>query len=156
VAGWTFIVWGLAHGVLVLVNHLWKKRVPGGLPALAGWALTFPAVVTLWVLFRATSVAVAGKIITAMWSPGPLTSGGIAEINAPYVAFVIPNVVLAAALLMPNSTQLAHRLRHGRLRSAASPAPGRWWMPAAVTGAALYMAITSIGNVQSKFIYFNF
>jgi D-alanyl-lipoteichoic acid acyltransferase DltB (MBOAT superfamily) len=155
-AGWTFIVWGSVHGALVLTNHVWRKIVPVSMPALLGWAMTFPAVVTLWVIFRAPSLAVAEKIIAAMWTTGALTSGGIAEINLPYIAFAVPNLILAAALLMPNSTILAHRLRHGRLHAATSPRQGRWWLPAAVTGVALYIAITSIGNMQSKFIYFNF
>jgi hypothetical protein len=37
-----------------------------------------------------------------------------------------------------------------------TPGPLIWWLPAAVTGAELYLAISIIGNMQSKFIYFNF
>ena len=38
----------------------------------------------------------------------------------------------------------------------ARPLSGKAWIPAAVTGAALYFAVTSIGTVKSQFIYFNF
>ena len=157
-AGWTFIVWGSAHGVLVLANHLWLKATTWRAPALVTWALTFAAVVTLWVVFRAPSLAIAGKVVTAMWTTGPLTSGAIAELNVYRPAYLVPIALCAMAFTLPNSTVLAHRFRHGRWWAASRPQvrEPRWWVPAAVTGIALYLAISSIGNVQSKFIYFNF
>jgi hypothetical protein len=87
-----------------------------------------------------------------------LTLGAIAELNVPHVALLWPVLIGALALVLPNSTVLAHRLRHGRLgtRSHRHAVAVRWWLPATVTGLALYLAISSIGNVQSKFIYFNF
>ena len=155
-AGWTFIAWGTMHGVLVLGNHLWTKLTRWRMPAIVGWGLTLPAVVTLWVVFRATSLASAAEIVSAMWTPGHLTTGAIAEIGIPYIAYVFPVGVMVAAVTMPSSTVLAHRLRHGHLRARSTNARPIWWLPAAVTGAAMYLAISSIGNIQSKFIYFNF
>ena len=157
-AGWTFVVWGTAHGVLVLANHLWPKVTSWRAPAVVTWALTLGAVITLWVVFRAPSLAIAEKVVTAMWTAGPLTSGAIAELNLYRPAYLVPIALCAMAFTLPNSTVLAHRLRHGRWRAASSFRGGgrRWWLPAAVTGIALYLAISSIGNVQSKFIYFNF
>jgi D-alanyl-lipoteichoic acid acyltransferase DltB (MBOAT superfamily) len=157
-AGWTFIVWGSVHGLLVLANHLWLTWSPWRMPLVLSWSMTLAAVVTLWVVFRALTLMTAAERIIAMWRPGPLTLGAIAEVNVPRVALLWPLAVGALALVLPNSTALAHRLRRGRLLAARRPlaAAGRWWLPAAVTGAALYIAISSIGNVQSKFIYFNF
>jgi alginate O-acetyltransferase complex protein AlgI len=60
-AGWTFVIWGGLHGVLLLINHFWlsvasvpwlastRRLVPGRL-------LTFLSVVTLWVFFRAETL----------------------------------------------------------------------------------------------------
>lgn len=157
-AGWTFVVWGSIHGLLVLDNHLWVKWSPRRLPAGIAWPMTLVAVVMLWVVFRAPTLATAARMWIAMWRPGPLTVGAIAELNIPHVALLWPALVGVLVLVLPNSTVLAHRLRHGRLTSTSrrQPAPSRWWVPATVTGLALYLAISSIGNLQSKFIYFNF
>ncbi len=156
-AGWTFVVWGTAHGVLVLLNHLWLRWSPWRAPTWIAWPLTLMCVVVLWVVFRAPNFAVAERMLTAMWVPGPLTLGAIAYLNMPYVTYLFPILVWVVALTAPNSTVLAHRLRRGRWRAAGRAAPTpQWWLPAAVTGAALYLAISSIRNIQSKFIYFNF
>lgn len=95
-AGYTFIVWGLLHGVYLVIGHAWRQyrpRVPGnagtkatsrepGRPAPAqasfapvglsliaplwGWALTFAAVVVAMVLFRAPDLASAGAVLKGM------------------------------------------------------------------------------------------
>jgi D-alanyl-lipoteichoic acid acyltransferase DltB (MBOAT superfamily) len=158
-AGWTFIVWGSIHGVLVLTNHLWLKLAPWRIPTAISWPATFVAAVALWVVFRATSLASAVKIVTAMSGLGVLTGGrAFPDLNLYPAAYVLIGLICVICWTFPNSTQLVHRLRHGHLRAASKerPHPGRWWLPAAVTGIALYLAISSIGNVETKFIYFNF
>ncbi len=61
-AAWTFVVWGLLHGVLLLLNALvgkdLRKRLPQGwLMRASFWLLTFHLVVIGWILFRADSIA---------------------------------------------------------------------------------------------------
>ena len=158
-AGWTFIVWGSMHGALVLMNHLWLKVAPFRLPTVVTWPATFLAAVTLWVIFRATSLMSAARVIRAMSGLGPGINGrAFPDLNLYPVMYALIGAVCVIALTFPNSTALAHRLRHGRLRPASKGRlqAGRWWLPAVVTGLALYFAISSIGNVESKFIYFNF
>jgi alginate O-acetyltransferase complex protein AlgI len=65
-AGWTFVVWGGYHGLLLAANRLW---ILGRLPAL--WRgisrpLTFVAVVVGWVFFRADSIGRAGALLKSM------------------------------------------------------------------------------------------
>ncbi len=60
-AGWTFVLWGLLHGVYLSINHGWNqfvhKRQTNPLPLkLCYIILTFTAVVVAWVLFRAESL----------------------------------------------------------------------------------------------------
>ena len=160
-AGWTFVAWGAIHGLLVLVNHLWSKYGPFRLPVWVTWPVTVLAVVALWVIFRATSWDTATKILIAMASPA---SPALIYAFAHDVLLYMPAWGLVTALgpmtlFMPNSRELARALRHGRLsRRPCAPmavAP-RFWLAAAFTGMALYIAISSIGSTQSKFIYFNF
>lgn len=64
-AGWTFLAWGVFHGLFLAANHAWQ-RVPLRLPPPQGWALTMTAVVTAWVLFRADSFGAAWSIWQSM------------------------------------------------------------------------------------------
>lgn len=64
-AAWTFILFGAAHGAALAINHVWRRnRWP--MPPFAGWLLTFVFVACTFVLFRAKSVADAGKVFSGM------------------------------------------------------------------------------------------
>ena len=71
-ARWTFVLWGLYHGVALLIETIWKRFVPalGAPAALRPWGqrlLTFPVACLSWVLFRANSVHDAGAVYTGMF-----------------------------------------------------------------------------------------
>ena len=60
-AGWTFIVWGLLHGVYQSVHVVARKK---GFTPRNEWlnrGLTFVAVVVAWVFFRAATLEQAGQ-----------------------------------------------------------------------------------------------
>ena len=65
-AGWTFIVWGGIHGILIVVNQLWSSRARWHVPGAWGWAMTFLAVVLAWVPFRAPDMDTALNIWAGM------------------------------------------------------------------------------------------
>ena len=69
-ASWTFVLWGAAHGVMLLVNHGWRAlrghRDTTLHGRIAGRLLTFGGVVAAWVLFRADSIAAALNIWRGM------------------------------------------------------------------------------------------
>lgn len=64
-AGWTFIVWGLMHGGMLIAHRFWRTA---GLrmSRTAGMALTMIGVTFGWVVFRADSVSDAMHIWSAM------------------------------------------------------------------------------------------
>lgn len=64
-AGWTFVIWGCMHGVLLMINHQWR-RLHISLPKIICWGLTFVCVVIAWVFFRAATVNEALVILAAM------------------------------------------------------------------------------------------
>jgi alginate O-acetyltransferase complex protein AlgI len=64
-AGWTFILWGGCHGGALVVNHTWKRKKLK-MPKPLAWTLTFLFVNFSFVLFRAKSMADAGKVLGAM------------------------------------------------------------------------------------------
>ncbi len=74
-AGWTFVLWGVLHGVYLVINHGWRefrRRLGHNLHQSTPWGrragclLTFIAVVVGWVLFRAPDVDTALSILRAM------------------------------------------------------------------------------------------
>lgn len=65
-AGWTFIFWGVLHGVFICINHLWRKTKIQ-LPKFINWLLTFNAVNLAWIFFRANSFESAMNIVKAMF-----------------------------------------------------------------------------------------
>lgn len=64
-AGWTFIIWGTAHGLAVITNRLWAKY-GFTLPKALAWLLTFLFVNFAWVYFRAESVTQANTMVKKM------------------------------------------------------------------------------------------
>ena len=53
-AAWSFVLWGVAHGVLMCVEPLFEK-----LCKWVRWLITFSFVNLAWVLFRSGSISVA-------------------------------------------------------------------------------------------------
>ncbi len=77
-AGWTFILWGALHGLLLLFNHAWRgllqrqavlARAWRAVPGLVPQALTFLGVVAAWVLFRSPDLAAASRMYRALLQP---------------------------------------------------------------------------------------
>ncbi len=84
-AAWSFLAWGLYHGVLVALE---RRAAPllARAPALVRGALTFTLVVVGWVLFRARDLGQAGSMLSAMFglrSPVQVPSRLPAEIFPP-------------------------------------------------------------------------
>jgi hypothetical protein len=91
-AALTFVAWGALHGVFLVIAHAWQLVRPVARNAaerLAGWALTFLAVVSAWVVFRADSPAAAGRLLRGM--------AGAGGIDLPYA--VLDKLGAAGALL---------------------------------------------------------
>jgi alginate O-acetyltransferase complex protein AlgI len=99
-AGWTYVAWGVWHGLGLIVCHAWQSlRRP--LPTFAGWAVTMLFVLIGWVLFRAADFATATTMLAAMagaagWS-GSLHNVGL--------------MVVAAAIsaLLPSAYEIIER-----------------------------------------------
>jgi hypothetical protein len=182
-AAWTFVLWGALHGLMLALNHAWhflRRRVglpPGNDPAvvrMAAWAITFIAVTSAWVLFRASSLASAGTILSTMYGMGgdnlvgSLLTYGRSEWSL-LIAFRWSEssalwllLVGAVAFLLPNSYQLFERFRPALVErpfdDASSKPRLRWkpdWRWAVCLSLMLLVAVLRIREL-SPFIYFQF
>src|SRR5258708_33582140 len=95
-ANWTFIVWGLLHGVGLAVHKLWVRHrpqvhLPRFVGAFVGWAMTYALVCVGWVFFRAPSLSSAGVILGKI---AGVSSGGVSWFYLP-LWLLLPLVVAA-------------------------------------------------------------
>ena len=82
-ANWTFIVWGILHGVGSVINRFWKN-INGNMPNCCAWLLTFIYVNIAWVYFGARHVQDANKILLTAFNP---LTFDIPRIYFPFVRF---------------------------------------------------------------------
>lgn len=137
-AGWTFVVWGLMHGMALLVVRAWG-RIGRPLPTPLAWLLTFAFVAVAFMLFRAPDFAVAlrmGEGLVVFAGLGRLPATGTLALIAAGMAFALlprPNPQLVEAWLRP-----------------AAP------VAAAVALLAAYLMLEVGDGQPASFIYFQF
>ena len=64
-AGWNFIIWGMLHGICILIHRIWKNTGKK-LSKLIGWVITINLVNIFWVFFRAKDLQSAVKVLRGM------------------------------------------------------------------------------------------
>jgi len=70
-AAWTFVVWGLFHGILLMVHRFWVEGIkfqsssekPVRIFQCASWLIFFHVTLLGWLLFRAQSLAQVGQML---------------------------------------------------------------------------------------------
>jgi D-alanyl-lipoteichoic acid acyltransferase DltB (MBOAT superfamily) len=137
-AAWGFVLWGVLHGVCLVVERLLRGRV--NLPVWARWAIVFNIVVFGWILFRAENLDLAVAFIKQLTVPGAATLWTPVTVGAVVV-------VIGFQLLPPAP------LERVRLRVAE--------LPSYALGFGLAAVVAMVGaTVPSQgvppFIYFQF
>jgi alginate O-acetyltransferase complex protein AlgI len=168
-AGWTFVVFGLIHGLALAINHAWREAGLREPPAVAGWLLTMAVVVTGLVFFRAADVPTALAMMSGMLgmtSAGAIGIGIVPEVARiaidPNAALVWIAVLGAIALICPNTQELmsCHWFSSDPQPDAVHSARS-WltWRPtlawAAVGAIVLAAALGSISS-HAAFLYYQF
>ncbi len=149
-ANWTFIVWGLYHGLLLIFERITGVRRKTG----RGWVwlgrpATFILVVLGWVVFRSESLPAALDYLHAMMVPldRPLTFEIYTVLHARNLLFLsIAAFSTLGAFGLPTCESLIHR--HGALRTAVSIVFILVVLP--------YCAAFIMAGTSHPFIYFRF
>ncbi|MDJ0938453.1 MAG: MBOAT family O-acyltransferase [Woeseiaceae bacterium] len=146
-ASWLFVLWGAAHGMLLVAERV-AKRLFGGIgffrTAIGQFAiglLTFLLVCLTWVLFRAETLDGAVQLFTVMFIP----VGGLVVIELVQVLVVIG----VGAALLGTHWFMRNREFGSALRSLPWPVIGT------ILAAMLVAIILSPGE-ERDFIYFEF
>jgi D-alanyl-lipoteichoic acid acyltransferase DltB (MBOAT superfamily) len=137
-AGWTFVIWGLLHGVALIICRAWiAARLP--MPDALGWALTLLFVIATFVIFRAPETATAEHMFLGMLGASGL-GAGLER------GFLFPLLIGTALSLLklPNPALVARYLK---------PHP----LPAVATALVAAYLVLEVGRGQPiSFIYFQF
>jgi len=145
-AGWTFIIWGLCHGMGVIVRRIWHKR-GGNMPSWLGMVITFFFINILWVVFRADNMNKAWIIIKSMFDNHNLYLTSQYTSNLPSI---MPNsvnmIILIVSILLgiigPTAYSLMTDYRMPRKKQA-------------LTVICFVVGVLFISRVVT-FLYFNF
>jgi len=65
-AGWTFVFWGVLHGLALILHRVWKK-LGFTMPVILAWFITFNFINISWVFFRALNFDAALKVLKGMF-----------------------------------------------------------------------------------------
>jgi D-alanyl-lipoteichoic acid acyltransferase DltB (MBOAT superfamily) len=160
-AGWTFIFWGVLHGVASMINRFWQ-RLGFKMNKLIGWFITFQFVNIAWVFFRAESWQKAISVLKGMIGLNGMVlpeqySKLLNNMNVHWVSdfplFTQTNTSLESALLFiivafvivlgfHNSIVISEKFKQN-------------WFWAGFVSLLIIISILSMSKV-SEFLYFNF
>ena len=169
-ASWTFVFWGMLHGVALLTRRLWhhvfSAESSHPFAKVTGWTATFTFVTLAWIFFRAPDFATAEIIVRKLFGLAP---GGVEWIYSP-LFMLLPLVVGAHILGRYAEARLETRTRDSRrfwlknlLVFRRHPISGVWILiprpgfssAFLLTAWLLLLLLFATVNV-SPFIYFRF
>ena len=159
-ASWTFVVWGLYHGIFLVLERTrfgtWVERMPRIFRH--GYALM--AVMIGWVLFRATSFPQAITFLSnllGLAAPGALARSLARYVTHESVLALIAGAIFATPALAWLRMRLAQTVERLPQRAcSAITAAGMTCECVIVIGLLLISAMWLAGGTYNPFIYFRF
>ena len=164
-ANWTFVIWGLLHGVFLVTENKFYQRFPN-LKTVSGWlgillqrTIVFILVMLAWIFFRSSDVSQAFYILQNFFINIPqqfmqvIINENFARLRLLYLSQ--PAVEFITALLLILLMMIVH-LRQKNLGFdewlVRKPVFYRWSIYYAMVLAFIYFGVFN----RSEFIYFQF
>jgi len=163
-AGWTFVVYGLLHGLALAVNHGWRHFQMGEVGREVCWFLTMLVVVVGLVIFRAPDLSVAGTMLSGMFGLNAILGvpEGVDMVSLDlYSTLAMIGVLGAVVMVAPNSQEILrmHWISCDDEEGASNSTSSIRWQPTAVwaliAAVMLVLAFTSLGD-NGNFLYYKF
>jgi alginate O-acetyltransferase complex protein AlgI len=137
-AGWTFVLWGVFHGVLLVSHSLLRERLPFSMPSPLGTLGTLLCVMIGWLLFRSTSLEMAWQWFLAITGCHGFETNPLAMLFS--TPFLLPFGALLFCWVSPNTWEYQ---------------PRRNWVSAIGLAILLLVCILRF-DAESPFLYFQF
>lgn len=155
-AAWTFVLWGIYHGILLIIERVGLTRLLAQTPAPIQHVYAMLAVMIGWVLFRAESVDQAKTILGKMF-------GFVRSDEMPFAQFLTCEGIATLAAAAVLSTPLLYNLTRSRIAwHTQRPWPAQESASAYVIGLSFGILIFVLSAMKvltgsySPFIYFRF
>jgi len=143
--GWTFITWGALHGLMLAVNHQWR-RLDIKIPKIFAWLITFIFILISWVIFRANNLNDAFRIITSMFNFQKFYIPTKFFVNFNFSKIYLDTISIFCAtfitLLCPNTQEIMKKFKPNFL----------WVLIIFVLSVISFINFSGV----SDFLYFNF
>jgi alginate O-acetyltransferase complex protein AlgI len=149
-ANWTFVVWGLFHGLFLGLERLGLSRLLDRSPKALRYVYVMSVVSIGWVFFRSATITHAGSYLAAMF--GFARGDGI---RFPIDAYITPEIVFLIAV----GTLLSTPVMEFAKKASRWPHPTAWKEAIRQTGLLvifLLSLITIVSGSHPSFIYFQF
>ncbi|MEA2110895.1 MAG: MBOAT family protein [Campylobacterota bacterium] len=158
-AGWTFVFWGLLHGMALVIHRFWSN-IGVKMPKWLAWLITFNFINIAWVFFRAKEFDDALKVLGCMFSldnvvlPYGLHSslaflqnfgvefGKFIHIDGRGKAMAFIVLAFIIVLRFKNSMEKLETLEYNK--------------KTALLSSAMFLSALLLFNQVSEFLYFNF
>ncbi len=156
-ASWTFLVWGLLHGGLMVIERLGLGAQLERAPVPVARAYTLLAVFLAWVVFRADDLPQALSYWQALFVPGgdPQSLHPLSLFLDPKTVGVLVVAILGSVPWMPVIRASLGREHHDRGESSLSPALAAARF-VAVQALLVACAMALAAGTHNPFIYFRF
>lgn len=166
-ANWTFVVWGLYHGVLLVIGGLIakankkEKQEHNKVITCLKVCLTFLLVCLGWILFRANSIQEAAKYVWHMikfWQGSGFNVFTDASLESArpflFIAFALIAVLIIVYVITLKKDVISAKIKKYELVSFIA----RFVFVAACISFAIFafLYLKNIGGGESSFIYFDF
>lgn len=159
-ASWTFVVWGIMHGVFSIITRIFKKFFDK-IPSVINWLITFGFVNVAWVFFRAETFTQALAVLKAAftWNFAGFDSTYITLIESTELVelmdifslrTVCPPIILVGYFIVAFALLLGSKNAYEKMQAFK---PTFWKL--ATTMFLLVWSIFSFAGI-STFLYFNF
>lgn len=149
-ASWTFVLWGLVHGLFLMMERVVPVR---RLPKALGHIYCLLVVCLAFVLFRADTVAQAGTYLANMFCAWDFTAASMVVLMAPLTPVFLASLVLALVFSAPVTRRVEE--------AAAAQGDGvrAWTRALSYVGSVLLVLVcvtTLSSGAYNPFIYFRF
>jgi len=116
-AGWTFVAWGVLHGVYLMINHAWRafKSFIGIDISKSSWGenvfstvVTFLAVVISWVFFRSETFTASLNLLTAMSDVSTIMAVSSESFAKLHLIFLL--ILFVVVFFLPNTQAIVLKI----------------------------------------------
>jgi len=166
-ASWTFVIWGLLHGVFQVIGQITRPIKEKAADLLGidrkGWGygavqilITYCLANFAWIFFRAPDLKTAFGIVEgifAVWNPWFISYGGLYQLGLPPEEVF---VLLFAVMVLFVASVLQYRGINIRVWFAGQFFVFRWAAVFALVFSIILFGIYGPGFNASEFIYFQF